>query len=99
MLIASMTKHRVSPFATANTWTSVLGGLLADHTGIAFLSPNHTSDMVEVTALGPGAERLPPMIENTELHGLAVTALGLAPAAQLPGTGVLLKPADHVKDD
>jgi alkaline phosphatase len=83
---------QVMPFAAANTWTSVLGAMLADHFGVAFTSPNHTSDMVEVTALGPGSERLEPMIDNTDLHGLVVGALALADAKPLPGMDQVIAP-------
>jgi alkaline phosphatase len=68
----------VDPFGLANTFGPVLGSLLANHFGVAFLSPNHTSDFVEVTALGPGSERLPSHIENTWLHVLMLASL--APA-------------------
>lgn len=99
LLIGALSKHRVSPFAAANTWTSVLGEVLADHLGIAFLSPNHTSDLVEVTALGPGAETLPPLIENVALHGLATRALGLKEAELLPGMEQVVAPGVQANDD
>lgn len=53
----------------------VLGSVLANYYGVSFLSPNHTSDMVETTAIGPGAERLAPVIENTDLHGLLLASI------------------------
>ena len=55
-----------------------LGSVLANHYGVSFLSPNHTSDMVEVTAIGPGAERLAPVIDNTNLHALLLASLRIA---------------------
>ncbi|MEQ8769544.1 MAG: alkaline phosphatase [Phycisphaerales bacterium] len=48
----------------------VLGSVLANYYGVSFLSPNHTSDLVEVTAIGPGSELIAPMIDNTDLHEL-----------------------------
>jgi alkaline phosphatase len=90
---------REMPFANANKWTSVLGAILADHFGVAFLSPNHTSDLVEVTALGPGSERLQPMIENTDLHGLVCGALALAEPTLLPGMDKVIAPAAKPTDD
>ncbi len=48
----------------------VLGSVLANYYGVSFLSPNHTSDLVELTAVGPGAELIAPMLDNTDLHAL-----------------------------
>jgi alkaline phosphatase len=90
---------RTMPFAGANKWTSVLGALLADHLGVAFTSPNHTSDLVEVTALGPGSQRLAPMIENTDLHALVCDALDLVPPTPLPGMEKALVPVGKATDD
>lgn len=77
MLESVATGKRVSPFAEANTVTTVLGAILADYLGVAFLSPNHTSDMVEVTALGPGADTLPKRIDNIDLHALMMGAMAI----------------------
>ena len=81
MVVDSLAGKRVSPFAAANTPVSVLGGILADSLGVAFLSPNHTSDMVEVTALGPGSESLPRVIDSTDLWAVMIAVLELDPAA------------------
>jgi alkaline phosphatase len=75
ILTRSLKGERVNPFAPDNTLGPVLGSLLANHTGVAFLSPNHTSDFVEVTALGPGSETLPSHIENTRLHSLMLASV------------------------
>ncbi len=99
ILMGALQRHRVSPFAAANVWTSVLGALLADHLGVAFTSPNHTSDMVEVTAMGPGAEALRPAIDNIDLYPLVVSAMELPRARPLPGTEVVLPPMPSVDDD
>lgn len=101
LLTPMLSSHppRIMPFATANKWTSVLGALLADHFGVAFTSPNHTSDLVEVTALGPGSERLQPFIDNTDLHGLACGALALAEPTPLPGMDQVISPVPAPKDE
>ena len=99
MLARAVSKKRVAPFAAANSWTSVLGAMLADHLGVAFTGPNHTSDMVEVTALGFGSGFLQPFIDNIDLHSMMVRAMALQPATQLPGTETLLEPARGVNDD
>jgi len=80
MLAGVLGGKRVSPFAESNKPETVLGAILADTLGVAFLSPNHTSDMVEVTALGPGSESLHEIIDNVELWNLMVGALALEPA-------------------
>jgi alkaline phosphatase len=87
------------PFAHANNSDSVLGALLASRFGVAFLSPNHTSDMVEVTAWGPGSERLKPQVDNIDLHTLAVDSLGLGEGKPLPGMDQKLKVKPPAKDD
>ncbi len=69
-------KQRVDPFNVSNGTWSTLGSVLANHTGVAFLSPNHTADYVEVCALGPGSEALPGFIDNIHLHGMMLAALG-----------------------
>lgn len=60
--------------------SSVLGSCLANHFGVAFISPNHTADFVEVTAIGPGSERIAPFIDNIDLHRVMSESLDLRPA-------------------
>ena len=67
------------PFAPMSAPACVLGACLANRFGVSFVSPNHTADDVEVTALGPGSEELGGMIDNIELHALMVRAMDLAP--------------------
>lgn len=70
----------VDPFAPAGRGYGPLGSILANHTGVAFLSPNHTCDFVELTALGPGVERIAPFMAINEVHEVIRGALDLAPA-------------------
>lgn len=58
----------------------VLGQCLANHLGVAFISPNHTADFVELTAFGPGSELIPPFVDNIALHEVMIKSLDLAPA-------------------
>ena len=69
--------ERVDGFDARSVPVCVLGAVLANHFGVAFLSPNHTSDDVEMTAIGPGSELIPAVVDNTEMHGILLTALGL----------------------
>jgi alkaline phosphatase len=71
----------VDPFELANGPSSVLGSILANHFGVAFLSPNHTADHVEVTAFGPGSEAMPQFIDNIDIYTMASAAMGLRAAA------------------
>ncbi len=77
MVIRGANKERVDPFEPANSGMLVLGSVLANHFGVAFLSPNHTADMVEVTALGPGSDRIGSIIDNTALHSVMRDSLGI----------------------
>jgi alkaline phosphatase len=69
-------EEAVDPFDDANALTSVVGSVLANFFGVSFMSPNHTADLVEVTAFGPGSESMPHLIDNVDLYGAAVFALG-----------------------
>lgn len=55
----------------------ILGQLLSNHYAIGWNGVSHTSDLVDVLALGPGSETLPGFLLNTELHGLMAGALAL----------------------
>lgn len=79
-LMRRLAGQRVDPFVHANDLACVLGSLLANQTKVAFLSANHTADSVELTAIGPGAEVVPPIMHAPEVHGVMVKALDLAPA-------------------
>ena len=64
-------------FEAFNSDTCALGQVLANHTGIAFTSGNHTSDYVPVLALGPGSDRIEGFLQNTELFGHYLDFAGL----------------------
>lgn len=77
--------HNKNPqlFEPMSRSSSVLGSCLANHYGVGFISPNHTADFVEVTAIGPGSELIAPFIDNIDLHGVMTVALDLRPAAAI----------------
>jgi alkaline phosphatase len=79
-LARSFAGQPMNPFDPQCMKSSVLGSVLANHTGVAFMSPNHTADIVEVTAWGPGSGQVRGHINNFDLHDVMVTALDLAPA-------------------
>lgn len=80
LLLRRFAGEPIDPFRHANADGGPLGSLLANHTGVAFLSTNHTSDFVELTAIGPGSELVPPMMRICDVHGVMMKALDLAPA-------------------
>jgi alkaline phosphatase len=99
LLAASFRNERVSPFLAANVWTFILGSILADHFGVGFVSPNHTSDVVELLAIGPGSETIPPWVDNTELHTITTAALALVPGKDLPNYDQQVAPVKPGADD
>lgn len=72
--------ERVDPAHTRNLEKAPLGSVLTNHLGVAFNSTAHTSDMVELTASGPGSERFPPVCHLTDAHDVVCQALSLAAA-------------------
>ncbi len=91
LFVSVLKSGRVSPFRDANSATSVLGGVLASTYGVAFASPNHTSDMVELTALGPGSSLMKPTMRNRDIWGVIVEAMGFAPGQPLEGMERLIR--------
>lgn len=71
----------VDAFALNSSIYALLGSICAHHTGVAFLSPNHTSDPVYATAIGPGSELFDPFMPIHDIHHKLVAALGLEPVA------------------
>ncbi|MGH7131879.1 MAG: alkaline phosphatase [Phycisphaerales bacterium] len=67
-LQAHLEHKRVDPFTSRNPLVCVMGSLVANSLGVAFLSPDHTGDHVPVMAVGTGAETLPGFIDNCVLH-------------------------------
>jgi len=60
-----------------NVLTKAFADELFELTGVGWSSTNHTAEHVELLALGPGAERIPPFLKNYELHGILRDALAL----------------------
>lgn len=55
-----------------------LAKIFAAHHGVSWTSGNHTGDLVEFCALGPGSHLFPAFVRNDEVHGLLLQAYGLA---------------------
>lgn len=69
--------ERINAFDGANSPVAALGAVMGNHFAVGWVSTNHTAEHVEATAIGPGAELLPPRIENFQLHGIMRAALAL----------------------
>jgi alkaline phosphatase len=54
----------------------ILGQAVGNHTGIGWVSTDHTSDFVLLTALGPGSERFKGQIRNTKCFENMVDLMG-----------------------
>ncbi len=52
--------------------------IVKHYTGIGWTSANHTSELVEFCAMGPGSHLFPPYLWNYEVHDLLLTALEIA---------------------
>ena len=61
----------------SSTIANVFADELINATAIGWTSNNHTSEHVELAALGPGVNRLPIYLKNYELHGFMRQALAL----------------------
>jgi alkaline phosphatase len=48
------------------------------HHGIGWTGGNHTGDLVEFCAHGPGSDQFLPFMENHQIHALVLQALGLS---------------------
>lgn len=71
---------QVDPFGPRSSLIAVLGSLCGNEFGVGFVSVNHTADAVDLLAFGAGAESLPGMIDNTEVHEWFCGMLGLGPS-------------------
>lgn len=68
---------RANLFYEADSVSSRLSSLLANRSGVAFSSKNHTSDMVLFSAVGVGADLFPPVIDNTDLMPRLMHLMGV----------------------
>lgn len=61
-----------APFDNREGAGAVMSGVLANYNGIYFIGTNHTADYVEISAWGPGSDRIPTFVRNTALFDLMV---------------------------
>lgn len=72
MLYNALNGDYRAPFHNRQGANAVLAGILANYNGIYFIGTNHTSDYVELAAWGPGSDRIPTFVRNTDLFDLMV---------------------------
>jgi alkaline phosphatase len=60
----------------------LLGAIQANYTSVNWLGGDHTSDYVELAALGPGSEAIGDFTRNTDLFDLMVESAGLEKYAE-----------------
>lgn len=66
-----------APYSQMNGWGGVLGQVLANHTNIGWTGNSHTSDYVELGAIGPASELIQPFLDNTDMFDVMCKALDL----------------------
>jgi len=72
--------QQIIPYRGLNGGTGPLGSILANHNSVSFVSGNHTADHVEQTAIGPGAQTIPPVLHLADMYPIMVRLLDLPPA-------------------
>lgn len=77
MIKQSIDGKMKNPFKKREVSSSVLGAVLSNYNGISFVGNDHTSDYVELAAVGPGCERLKGLVRNTDLFHLMVDMAGV----------------------
>ena len=65
-------------FMTKSVTLPATGDLIKQHTGVGWTSANHTSELVEFCALGPGSHHFSPYLWNSEVHQHLLHAMEIA---------------------
>lgn len=65
-------------FSGLNRVPSVLGQILANSLHIGWAGRTHTSDFVELVAVGPGSGMVRPWVRNTDLFTIMTESLGIS---------------------
>lgn len=77
MAFQSLNGNFRAPFRNRQGAAGVFSGILANYNGIYFISTTHTSDYVELAAWGPGSDKIPTFVRNTDLFDLMVEMAAL----------------------
>lgn len=73
----SLRKEYKNLYKMMNAPHAVLGQILANYTAVNFIGSNHTSDLVELSVMGPGCEAVNGFVKNTDMFTLMLEAAGV----------------------
>lgn len=65
------------PYGHMDRWHSTVASVLANHIHVSWSSRTHTSEFVELAAVGPGSERIKPFTKNYEMFDIMRKALDI----------------------
>ena len=71
-----------APYRKQSGPDSVLASIQANYTSVQWIGTDHTSDYVQLTALGPGSRAIGGFTRNTDLFDLMVEAAGVRAFAE-----------------
>lgn len=78
MILGALRGEYHVPFRRMNRPRNILAQVVAEHLDIGWIGDGHTSDHVEMFAMGPGSENLTAFIENHEVFDFMTEAMGIA---------------------
>lgn len=77
IILARLREAWPSAYRRMGGITGVVGQVIANEIDVGWVGNSHTSDAVELAAIGPGSERIRPWMDNTELHAVMTGVLAL----------------------
>jgi len=80
VLLVHLGNGPAAPYGRMSGLNAVLGQVLANTLEVGWVGNSHTSDYVELAAIGPGSEQIKPFNLNTEMFSLMTRVLDLDPA-------------------
>ncbi|MEO1128853.1 MAG: alkaline phosphatase [Planctomycetota bacterium] len=77
VLARVLSKKPADAYEKADNLMSVAGAILANHHGVAFCSPTHTSDHVVITSVGTGSASMPTLGHIADYHDWYTGLIGV----------------------
>lgn len=77
----ALRKDYADAYRARSSAVVILGQVLANHLAVGWTGISHTSDLVELLALGPGSQAFSGVLPNVGVHPRLRQALGLPPAS------------------
>ncbi len=78
MILGALRGEYQVPFRRMNRPRNILAQVVANHLDVSWIGDGHTSDHVEMFAMGPGSENLNAFIKNYEVFDFMNEAMGIA---------------------